>query len=64
MIKLLLRTSIDVNSADADGNTALHWSAKTSKGSCPRQMESVPTSLSLFLDVCIHILGKTQKFEL
>ncbi|KAK9271739.1 hypothetical protein L1049_002102 [Liquidambar formosana] len=30
IIKLLLNTNLDINEADTEGNTALHWSLKTS----------------------------------
>ncbi|GMH15660.1 hypothetical protein Nepgr_017501 [Nepenthes gracilis] len=38
VMKLILQTNIDVNDADADGNTALHWCLKVLKGSSPEQL--------------------------
>ncbi|GAB2287926.1 hypothetical protein Dimus_022278 [Dionaea muscipula] len=35
--KLILRTNVDVNDADAEGNSALHWLLKASKGSSQEQ---------------------------
>jgi ankyrin repeat protein len=45
IIELLLKTNIDVNDIDAEGNSALHWSLKAS----PQQMKSLSLSLSLSL---------------
>ncbi|KAF2299203.1 hypothetical protein GH714_030954 [Hevea brasiliensis] len=39
IIKLLLKTNIDVNDVDTEGNSALHWCLKTSKGSCFQQIK-------------------------
>ncbi|XP_015879390.4 uncharacterized protein LOC107415561 isoform X2 [Ziziphus jujuba] len=32
--ELLLKTDIDINDVDVDGNSALHWSLKAPRGSC------------------------------
>ncbi|XP_057953695.1 uncharacterized protein LOC131147990 [Malania oleifera] len=41
VIELLLKTDIDVNDVDAEGNSALHWSLKTNKDLCPQQIRIV-----------------------
>ncbi|XP_040369777.1 uncharacterized protein LOC121051460 isoform X2 [Rosa chinensis] len=41
VIQLLLKTNIDVNDADADGNSALHWILKLSRLLCPQQIKIV-----------------------
>ncbi|KAK4757678.1 hypothetical protein SAY87_018979 [Trapa incisa] len=39
VIQLLLKTNLDINDADAEGNSALHWCIKTSKSSSQQQMK-------------------------
>ncbi|PON67324.1 Splicing factor-like protein [Trema orientale] len=39
VVKLLLKTSIDINEVDAEGNSALHWSVKASRAPCPREIK-------------------------
>ncbi|BFG26698.1 hypothetical protein CerSpe_129720 [Prunus speciosa] len=39
VMQLLLKTNIDVNDADAEGNSALHWTLKLSRLSCPQQIK-------------------------
>ncbi|EEF37980.1 ankyrin repeat-containing protein, putative [Ricinus communis] len=39
IIELLLKTNIDINDVDAEGNSALHWCLRTSKGSCSKQIK-------------------------
>lgn len=46
IIELLLMTNIDVNDVDTEGNSALHWCLKTSKGSCSQQIKYLFLSLS------------------
>ncbi|XP_004304936.1 PREDICTED: uncharacterized protein LOC101300749 [Fragaria vesca subsp. vesca] len=46
VIQLLLKTNLDVNDADAEGNTALHWILKQPRLLCPQQIKI----LSLLLD--------------
>ncbi|KAJ4823929.1 hypothetical protein Tsubulata_009763 [Turnera subulata] len=38
VIELLLKTDIDINDVDNEGNSALHWCIKTYKRSCPQQI--------------------------
>lgn len=38
LVKLLLKTSINVNETDTEGNSALHLSLKSSSGSSPQQL--------------------------
>ncbi|PKI37719.1 hypothetical protein CRG98_041897 [Punica granatum] len=39
IIQLLLKTNFEINDADAEGNSALHWCVKTSKISSQQQMK-------------------------
>ncbi|KAH0973709.1 hypothetical protein GBA52_025865 [Prunus armeniaca] len=39
VMQLLLKTNIDVNDADAEGNSALHWTLKLSRSLCPQQIK-------------------------
>ncbi|KAJ8775072.1 hypothetical protein K2173_020076 [Erythroxylum novogranatense] len=41
VIELLLKGNTDINDADAEGNTALHWCLKSSKGSSPKHLQIV-----------------------
>ncbi|XP_038725145.1 uncharacterized protein LOC120016440 isoform X1 [Tripterygium wilfordii] len=41
IVELLLKTSIDINDADAEGNSALHWCLKSSKASCSPQKRNL-----------------------
>ena len=53
MIKLLLKTSVEVDETDAEGNSALHCSLKASMASVSKQIRSSsllsPVSLHLFI---------------
>ena len=53
MIKLLLRTDIDVNETDAEGNSALHWSLKVWKASSPEQRRYYARHFSI-TQVCLR----------
>ncbi|XP_065856722.1 uncharacterized protein [Euphorbia lathyris] len=39
VVELLLKSNIDINDVDDDGNSALHWCLKTFKGECPQQIK-------------------------
>ncbi|XP_012084849.2 uncharacterized protein LOC105644184 isoform X2 [Jatropha curcas] len=39
IIELLMKTNMDINDVDTEGNSALHWCLKASKGSCSQQIK-------------------------
>lgn len=41
IIELILKTNIDANDTDAEGNSAIHWSLRAS----PQQMRSLSLSV-------------------
>lgn len=50
MIEILLKSNIDTNGADAEGNSALHWALRTSSiGSSQHEKQN----RSLFLSIAL-----------
>lgn len=49
VMELLLKSNIDVNDIDAEGNTALHFTLKASMGSCQHVQQNRSLSVSSLL---------------
>lgn len=61
VMQLLLKTNIDVNDADAEGNSALHWTLKLSRSLCPQQIKSLSLSHSLtYTHRCTDLITLTD----
>ncbi|XP_004306153.1 PREDICTED: uncharacterized protein LOC101301323 [Fragaria vesca subsp. vesca] len=63
VIQLLLKTNLDVNDADAEGNTALHWILKQPRLLCPQQItlySFIPRILLLLLDHGARVSQKNR----
>ncbi|KAK6928204.1 Ankyrin repeat [Dillenia turbinata] len=52
VVELLLKTSINVNDTDAEGNSALHWSLKMPKGSSLQEIRVVWLLLKYGAQIC------------